>query len=444
MKLSMFDLIDETIQELNHHKPTYSYVLKRIYDMLSNHFQQHEHYITIHSRIKGEDSLKEKIIRNKFYINYQSSRDILDNLSDLIGVNIICRFISDEDTIYYQLQGLFDDNGYCKQDENFYVNFKDLQPKLQRNGHLVYRIDGYYMFHGSKINCELQIKSLIRNFYNEIEHQIVYKNYNFVLYNSFIKNVLQSIHENLTIIDNQLKMIFEQIQNENKHNMLGLNNDGIKLFLAQSINHLYTSKSIASLGVSVDFKKSSGFLSQFIYIHDFLSANEPQVKLVEYLERFNLLSIEELDFKETIIYQPFKTNNVFINILLEYFDSVINYDFDWHIFFVMLFVIREQEIENNLIAFAQLLYDLLLQPKWFKTLFVHLPNCIRIEESIIMNITTSLVMCNRIDIIYEENLLAMMDIIKSNVEDLHLKKKIDDEDLEQCNMRIRNSIIKMF
>ncbi|RRC93073.1 hypothetical protein EII25_02380 [Erysipelotrichaceae bacterium OH741_COT-311] len=444
MKLSMFDLIDETIQELNHHKPTYSYVLKRIYDMLSNHFQQHEHYITIHSRIKGEDSLKEKIIRNKFYINYQSSRDILDNLSDLIGVNIICRFISDEDTIYYQLQGLFDDNGYCKQDENFYVNFKDLQPKLQRNGHLVYRIDGYYMFHGSKINCELQIKSLIRNFYNEIEHQIVYKNYNFVLYNSFIKNVLQSIHENLTIIDNQLKMIFEQIQNENKHNMLGLNNDGIKLFLAQSINHLYTSKSIASLGVSVDFKKSSGFLSQFIYIHDFLSANEPQVKLVEYLERFNLLSIEELDFKETIIYQPFKTNNVFINILLEYFDSVINYDFDWHIFFVMLFVIREQEIENNLIAFAQLLYDLLLQPKWFKTLFVHLPNCIRIEESIIMNIATSLVMCNRIDIIYEENLLAMMDIIKSNVEDLHLKKKIDDEDLEQCNMRIRNSIIKMF
>lgn len=444
MKLSMFDLIDETIQELSNHKPTYSYVLKRIYDMISNHFQQHEHYITIHSRIKGEDSLKEKIIRNKFYMNYQSSRDILDNLSDLIGVNIICRFISDEDTTYHQLQEFFDEHGYCKQDENLYVNFKDLQPKLQRNGHLVYRIDGYYMFHGSKINCELQIKSLIRNFYNEIEHQIVYKNYNFVLYNSFIKNVLQSIHENLTIIDNQLKMIFEQIQNENKHNMLGLNNDGIKLFLAQSINHLYTSKSIASLGVSVDFKKSSGFLSQFIYIHDFLSASEPQVKLVEYLERFNLLSIEELDFKETIIYQPFKTNNAFINILLEYFDSVMNYDFDWHIFFVMLFVIREQEIENNLIAFAQLLYDLLLQPKWFKTLFVYLPNCKRIEESIIMNIATSLVMCNRIDIIYEENLLAMMDIIKSNVEDLHLKKKIDDEDLEQCNTRIRNSIIKMF
>ena len=50
----------------------------------------------IRGRIKTKESLREKIIRNRFYIEYDKASDILAHLSDLIGVSIECRFIHEE------------------------------------------------------------------------------------------------------------------------------------------------------------------------------------------------------------------------------------------------------------------------------------------------------------------------------------------------------------
>ena len=57
------------------------------------------------------------------------------------------------------------------------LNLAMPQPQLQRNGFTIYRIDGYYLFNGRKVNFELQIKSMVHSFWSEIEHQVVYKKY---------------------------------------------------------------------------------------------------------------------------------------------------------------------------------------------------------------------------------------------------------------------------
>ncbi|MEI3147815.1 MAG: hypothetical protein V8T10_07710 [Merdibacter sp.] len=55
-----------------------------------------EMVMEVSGRIKGSESLREKIIRNRFYMKYERAEDILERLSDLIGVSIECRFIHEE------------------------------------------------------------------------------------------------------------------------------------------------------------------------------------------------------------------------------------------------------------------------------------------------------------------------------------------------------------
>ena len=73
----------------------------------------------ISSRIKTENSLREKIIRNRLYLQHETSEEILYSLSDIIGLKVECRFIDEEWRVYKTLKDYFnleDHNGYftCK------------------------------------------------------------------------------------------------------------------------------------------------------------------------------------------------------------------------------------------------------------------------------------------------------------------------------------------
>ncbi len=52
---------------------------------------------------------------------------------------------------------------------------------------------------------------MVNNFWGEIEHKIIYKNYNMILGDKFYKNILNSIKNNLCLIDNQLLTIFNHV-----------------------------------------------------------------------------------------------------------------------------------------------------------------------------------------------------------------------------------------
>ena len=227
-ELELFQFIESTMKEYEMNLPSYQYtegMLKSLFlDMMKD---KTESVVAVNSRIKKSESLKEKLIRNKFYLHYKNADEAIANLSDLIGITIECRFIRDEDTIYRSLAEHFTASGDaafvpCSENPNVFLNMRMTQPQLLRNGFTNYRIDGYYLFNGRKINFELQIKALVHAFWSEVEHEIVYKNPNFVSYDSFLKDILGSIRDNLDVVDRQLEIVYSEISEKTNTRQIGM------------------------------------------------------------------------------------------------------------------------------------------------------------------------------------------------------------------------------
>ena len=169
-KLQLFELIDKTVALLAKNDRLYSKAVPEITQILNSVLHEYDdELVDIHTRIKSPTSLKEKIIRNKLYKEYDSPEKILDNLSDLIGIMIECRFNRNEVELFDILKKKFDQKNsdgmyYCPQYSNMYLDLKHEQPQKQKNGQEIYRIDGKYVLEGKSINFELQIKYfLVRN-----------------------------------------------------------------------------------------------------------------------------------------------------------------------------------------------------------------------------------------------------------------------------------------
>ena len=136
-----------------------------------------------------------------------------------MGVTLECRFKEDEVRLLKKIkEGFVDDENefsQAKKDSSIYLNLKMDQPQKQKNGFDDYRIDGYCYQNGVKVNFELQIKSLINTFWSGIEHEVIYKNNNYLLFDNFLKEMLTSIKSNLETIDYQLTKIYGQMTRNN-------------------------------------------------------------------------------------------------------------------------------------------------------------------------------------------------------------------------------------
>ncbi len=457
MQLKLIDLIEDSLNELEDNYPSIKYVESRLLNIFNDTFSKHnESFLGIKSRIKGKDSLKEKIIRNKFYNNCLNGVDVLNNLHDLIGLNIQCRFITDEEKLLNILKSIFEKKDVeftkCIYDENIYMNLKQPQPQLQNNGFTIYRIDGYYMHSGKMFNFELQIKSLVHNFWAEIEHQVVYKNNQLVYGDKFMNKILASINDNLEIVDHQLQIVYEQILQQSEENVnIGMNEHGFKVFLARSINDLYNLKMKSSLGVSLNFKKCSGILSQYIYIKDFINVEYNQFRMVEYFEQFNLLKDQELDFTNSIkLEHNFNSSCSFLNTLGRYWEDVLNDDFEWHSFFVMLFAIEPGNNIQDFSVFLKVIKSLLVPKLWFEGKFSNFSyeHQSHIKERLLKTLAQEMVNYKKIDMIFEHKLINLhtefrdsVDQMEESLKTFEMFEKYQDEMLVTLARKFRKHLI---
>ena len=135
----------------------------------------------------------------------------------------------------------------------------------QKNGFKLYRIDGYIISENHKFNFELQIKSMVNIFWGEIEHKVIYKNYNMVLGDTFYKNILNSIKSNLCLIDNQLLTIYNHIASNNLQlAQPNVNKQGLEILLSKMIFDIYSYKVKNELGVSIDFRNACDIIIDYI------------------------------------------------------------------------------------------------------------------------------------------------------------------------------------
>lgn len=439
MRLKVFDTIDETTALLKQNHPFYRSIEDELHQYIRYLMKEnHEMVVDINSRIKTKESLREKIIRNRFYMDFENAQDILDNLSDLVGFIIECRFIEDEYHVLNQLREKMNrinaEDGYYyhEANPNFFLDCGSRQPQIQKNGFAIYRIDGYYVKDGKRVNVELQIKALVHSFWGEIEHKLVYKNTNYYVYDDFMKDLLASIKANLTITDRQLNIIYNQMQ-ESSLSESSINESSFEKQISKAINDLFAMKMGDSIGFTMNIKSTSTILGHYIFLKDMRYDTGSNDRVSSLFKTFKKLNSIDIDFENEIeVDECFTSQDVFIHHLGNYLLSVINTDYDWFVFFNMLFAIEPGNNMEDFCLFLNVIKNYIVDNYWLNTSFVKLPmeQGDLLHEECAKILSCSLAQIGTIQIIHDNKMIAVNKAFVTFVEELEARVISYDDFME--------------
>lgn len=121
----------------------------------------------IKSRIKSEDSMKEKLKRKGLEVNLENA---LNKIHDAAGIRIICTFVDDVYDIVEMIK---------KYDDLVVINEKDYIKNPKENGyrsyHLIIKVPLNIAGEIKKVFLEIQIRTIAMDFWSSLEHQMKYK-----------------------------------------------------------------------------------------------------------------------------------------------------------------------------------------------------------------------------------------------------------------------------
>lgn len=136
----------------------------RKYKILNNDRDPIEY---ISSRIKSEQSMKEKLKRKNLPINLKSA---LTKVYDAVGIRIVCSYIDDVYEIVNMLKK-YDDLKVIK--EKDYI--KNPKSNGYRSYHIIFEMSLNIAGEVKKVFTEIQIRTMAMDFWSSLEHQIKYK-----------------------------------------------------------------------------------------------------------------------------------------------------------------------------------------------------------------------------------------------------------------------------
>lgn len=358
MGLKEFEFIKESIRLLNGMTDELKFIENEINNYLSKIPFDDGQLINVTSRIKSEASLKEKIIRNRYLTKYDRAEELLAELPDLIGFRIECKFISDEGDIFRIVNKYFnktDDSKhyYNSQNKNIRLNLIEKQPTRQKNGFEIYKIDGVYNFLNRKINFELQIKSLVNVFWSEIEHKIIYKNTTYLLQDKLLKDMMVSIRNNLTVIDNQLLNIYNNFKPGNVKDPSSNKAEIEKLF-AKFLYDTIAKKMESNIGFVVDFKDACETILNYSFNKYDYSYKEMSDFMTIEFSRLSEIVDKNIQFDQEIeIDGNIKFTDDFSSKIAKLFIRKMNEEFPWNLFFTILFEFEPYDNKSDFENFIQ-------------------------------------------------------------------------------------------
>ncbi len=447
-KLELFSFIDETLELIESRKDKIGKVADQLEMFFTNSFFINDHFLNVNYRIKSPESLREKILRHNFYIKYKTPENLLDNLSDLIGFRIECRFIEDEDKIYKDIVKLFKiecgDGFYTNPlNSNIMLQLGEKQPQKQRNGFEIYKIDGKYCKGDTSINFELQIKSLVNVFWGEIDHRVLYKNFNYMLTEDFFRDIMSSIKDNLSMIDRQLMLVFNHLKGTDTSDDLAKKVQ-VQALLSKIIHDIYIFKIKEEIGFVLDFKKTTDVIVNYLFMKGGPEESEHYSEnFLRILNRLNEIGRNNISFNKYINFE----RNIFFqddfvrkigNTILE----IINKDFRWNLFFRIIFDIEEG---NNCEDFEQFMIfiryrfsenlNLVLRGKDLKGIEKE-----EIESCIMENIANNFCIEKDVDFLSDCNITSLNNKIRSKLEKIDTYEEWDQEKENIINMILSHTI----
>ena len=121
----------------------------------------------IKTRIKSEDSMKEKLKRKGLEVNLENA---LNKIYDAAGIRIICTFVDDVYDIVQMIKQ-YDDIEVIK--EKDYI--KHPKENGYRSYHLVIKVPLHIAGEIHRVYLEIQIRTIAMDFWSSLEHQMKYK-----------------------------------------------------------------------------------------------------------------------------------------------------------------------------------------------------------------------------------------------------------------------------
>lgn len=310
-------------------------ITEALYATLSKNPQK---IVGINNRIKTEQSLKEKLIRKKIYKKTKSPQEMLTYISDIIGVLIECEFVKDEENIFKTIMSDFspysDTLVQSNQNKKIFLDISEKQPHLLHNGTSVYKIDGIYKTKEAEYKFELQIKSMVKVFWSEVEHSIVYKNNYYIPEDIYVVQTLEAIKQNLFGLDNMLDLINTHTSTINSSNLISnltLNERLVKQLISETFNE----KLMRELMIKINIKNTRDLACRFILEENYkLSKEEQDKNFYNIIERFKELQNATISLREKTTGIDFtgdqyeKAKKCLYNLISE--------DFEWDLYFIIL------------------------------------------------------------------------------------------------------------
>lgn len=357
MKLELFNYIDDVMAIYDFHRLELVEINKELKRYFNNKLQKNDEFINIFTRIKSQDSLKEKIIRRNYFVKYPNPADGFNQIPDLIGLRIECRFIKDEEQIYKKIIEdfrIYTGGGMyaSKLNKKIRLNLDDPQPQSLNNGFKIFKLDGEFFTGERTFLFELQIKSLVNVFWGEIDHKILYKNYNYVVTADFFKDIMNSIIGNLTMVDRQLMLLYDHVRNLDASVNISAEIQ-LKTLLSKILHDVFTQKIYDELGLMMNLKTITDVVVNFLFMKSIknkdLTYGENFISLIN---RINLTSNCDMNIEEPIkLKKEPKYYDSFSKGIGEILYANMNKDLEWNLFFKIISLINEASYSENFTEF---------------------------------------------------------------------------------------------
>ena len=449
MPLAEFRYIDKALSTLDKERDQLEVISKLLQMEFTEIMNLHTmEYLNITTRVKGRDSLKEKILRQGYYKKYNDPIRLIYQLSDLIGVRIECRFEQDERAIYKVLKKHFNvrnDDGYYynEMNPNVKLSLDGRQPQKQKNGFKIFRIDGIVTDTNNELPFELQIKSLVNSFWGEIEHKIIYKNYNFLLVDDLLIEMMHSIKNNLALLDKQLLTIYRNVEQRQTDEEYQRRN--LEEVMAKMCNDVFAKQLKEQLGMNVNIKKACQTIMKYTFSpNGMLEIQNISDSLIKALERISQISNEQVEFNVPIIFsrEPHYTNK-FAQIVGPYFRDVMNKEFHWNLFFKILFEIEPQDSVDDFekfLGFLEQAYQTSSSiTRLKKILYSQLEeHADEVMETLMETVAHIIVSIDDVECIYENNITKVASVIADTLRDITAQMTTYDQWLTQKEVVIED------
>ena len=156
------------------------------------------------SRIKSEDSMKEKLKRKNLEVTLDNA---LKKIYDAAGMRIICAYIDDVYSVVSMLKRYKDLKVVNEKD---YI--KNPKPNGYRSYHIIFELTLDLAGEEKKVFVEVQIRTIAMDFWSNLEHQMKYKRN--IKNQEFIIQELRRCADEIATTDINMQTIKNMIYNE--------------------------------------------------------------------------------------------------------------------------------------------------------------------------------------------------------------------------------------